>query len=456
MDEPSKSLFWEACGTPGPLRLRVDGDVEGVGSWSLPQPFALIGRDTRADIPLPDEHVSKRHAYLQVIAGRVFYADLGSRTGIRSEGTLRVAGWMDRTRPIEIGPYTFRFDESGSAFSGGAEDPAHLPHLADPWLAGPDDLPAVSLEAINVKSRPSWRLDRVMTLVGSAPGCQLTFSNHELSRFHCSLLRTPLGVWAIDLIGRERIEVNGKEVSFARLEEGDDLRVGPIWFRVRYVSTIGLPSFLGSHPRTGVLAPRPARYFPLPQLPASAMAGESLPAQWIEPAQEPSPILVERSAEPLFELMMQRFDGMQHQMVSVQQQMSDQLHQTMIAMFQMFGVLHRDQMGIVHKELDQIRQITDELKALQTEAQRPTAKEQKEPATPTAPSVEPSGLVHPEPSTKQHREDRPLTPAGAPSRDPSSGSVDEHIHDMLSRRIVELQRERQSRWQRVMGLVVGQ
>ena len=96
MDKQSIDLFREACGMTGPLQLRVD--YPGVADplqWVLYQPFALIGREPRAHLQLDHDEVSRRHAYLQVVAGRVFFTDLESRMGIQWENGSRRTGWLD-------------------------------------------------------------------------------------------------------------------------------------------------------------------------------------------------------------------------------------------------------------------------------------------------------------------------------------------------------------------------
>jgi pSer/pThr/pTyr-binding forkhead associated (FHA) protein len=57
--------------------------------WELRQPFALIGRSAQAGLLLDDPSVSQRHAYLQVVGGRIFCLDLNSRTGLYLGGAPR-------------------------------------------------------------------------------------------------------------------------------------------------------------------------------------------------------------------------------------------------------------------------------------------------------------------------------------------------------------------------------
>ena len=200
---------------------------------------------------------------------------------------------------------------------------------------------------------------------------------------------------------------------------------------------------------------------------------------------------MERTADPLLELMVEQFDRMQQQMCSMQQQTCDQFHQTMMAMFQMFGVMHRDQMDVVHEELAQIHRLSDELKALQSGAaegssqrlssaavarldREPPNNEKREPdqglrrgssappgrvptdsgRAPEDPAAVKTSPV-PDRSLPENAQRRPLRPAVEPSSNRATGITDVRIHEMLSQRIAELQRERQTRWQRLLGLVGG-
>src|SRR5579885_1489483 len=101
--------FLNACGFREPLRLVIDGPrgVEGEPR-TLPQPFAVIGRDPRADVILDDLRVSRRHVYIQAVAGQVFWVDLESRTGTCDGTGTRTSGWLAAGGPLEIGPFVIR------------------------------------------------------------------------------------------------------------------------------------------------------------------------------------------------------------------------------------------------------------------------------------------------------------------------------------------------------------
>src|SRR5438045_8252831 len=116
MSTESMDLFLEACGATGPRELLVEHPgSEEVERRSFRQPFILVGRAPEMDIVLDDAEVSLRHAYLQLIAGRLFCIDLQSRTGVHWDGKPEPRGWVKEGQALGIGPFSGRFLESGQA-----------------------------------------------------------------------------------------------------------------------------------------------------------------------------------------------------------------------------------------------------------------------------------------------------------------------------------------------------
>src|SRR3954452_15814650 len=153
--------------------LHLDLETPAAGRRSLPQPFAVIGRDPRSDVPLDDAQVSRRHAYLQVVAGRVFCADLGSRTGTHWPDGAGTAGWLRADQALRIGPYTLRLR--------GGDPAAPAP--------GALALPEITLEFLSGTIGPThWPLRRALVLVGRSPDCRVCLPAPNVSKYHCSLV----------------------------------------------------------------------------------------------------------------------------------------------------------------------------------------------------------------------------------------------------------------------------
>src|SRR5258708_19011759 len=106
MKQLSLEAFVDACGGGGPLQLDVTPpDGRGPVRQVLHQPFALLGRHERADVCLQDAGVSRRHALVQMIAGRFYCLDLGSRSGTHWDGEGHAHRWISRKAPFRVGPY---------------------------------------------------------------------------------------------------------------------------------------------------------------------------------------------------------------------------------------------------------------------------------------------------------------------------------------------------------------
>jgi pSer/pThr/pTyr-binding forkhead associated (FHA) protein len=198
----------------------------------------------------------------------------------------------------------------------------------------------------------------------------------------------------------------------------------------------------------------------------------------------------------------------------MQQQMFDQFQQAMAMMVQMFGTMHREQMEMVRAELDALHDLTEEFHVLKQElANRtqeqgttvwsalaiapddldgPTTKEPdasakaiaKGPSSLKVTQVDASSAIQPALSASSVREQRSSPTAGLSSLPPSSNpsaaqppteeSRESGFHSQaktngasspadserdsivwLHQRIMTLQRERETRWQKILKLLPG-
>jgi pSer/pThr/pTyr-binding forkhead associated (FHA) protein len=442
-------LFLQACGTVSSLRLEVkDWGDEPAERWIFPQPYVVIGRDGGADLPLNHPQVSRRHAYLQVVGGQIFCVDLASRTGTHWETGPKRAGWMDSEQPIRIGPFQIRPCESGTA-----PTPARMP------------LPGVDLEVWDgIAERAQWRMERVLALVGSSSACNLQLANPEVPRFLCSLLRTPTGTWAIDLEGNG-VSINGTRVRYAKIDDGDELRVGSYTIRFRRCAP-SLPysrdedlttenSRALEAPASNGSAPLRRREMNTPRYTVDRIVPASTPI--VEAGGWPATISLPQTETAVADTFLTHF---REYLGQIQDQMSDQFSQSMMMMAQTFGALFREQMDLVRNELDQIRQLTRELETLRARLQAETVPSapalenahERPPLSPTAPgnTTRPKATA----ATKATAESKP--PLRPPAQEPakSDESLDD-VHALLCQRIAAIQDERQSRWQRILDTVRG-
>jgi pSer/pThr/pTyr-binding forkhead associated (FHA) protein len=523
--------FLTACRAKGPLTLDIEGPgLPGPQRRSFLQPFVLIGRDNRAELMLDHDLVSRRHTYLQVIEGRVFFVDLESRSGtIQGDLTLE-SGWLEPGEALIVGPFTVRLvataggNGDGCAFPAGPGEGELLLPL-NPLLARSSEsaeLPQVKLEfQSHTAGHSIWRMSQVLALVGGSPRCKVRLLDSNVSKLHCALLRTRQGLWILDLMGRGGIMVNGVSVRFSRLGPGDVVELGRVIVRPSFDDSVGRMDSLGG--REGLVPGRePAAVPSLPERHVRAW-GHSAVAMPAEPAY-PTPVRpLERFAtdrpqlsielaasEPALSLLLNHFGQMQ-------QQMLDQFQQSMMMMLQMFNGMHRDQMGLVREELDQLRVLNNEIQSIKTQlAARPAPV--APPSAPQRPAAGPAqGLwgttrpaqpgsgapsipsVYGSPSTQSSfsaasRVPPPIfpeaqrmangtipgtsmppsppkapipqkpQPGAAMSTGPPSGAAGDgtfppleppsgEAHDWLNDRLAAIEHEQQNRWQRIMGLI---
>lgn len=273
VNDPLIARFADACGATGPLDLRVDlagGSVLAEGS--VDQPFTLVGRDDACDVTLSDPEVNMRHAWFQVLGGRVFVVDLGSRTGMSWADGAHGPGWLDVGSPVQIGPFLLHLRSAAS------ERPSSYPTGYNPLTAdnGVKSRPVVALEFRNGRrAKDRWTVNRLLTLIGRASDCKIHLNADDISPYHCGLVSTRTGLWVVDLSGRG-VVVNGERMRVSPLTQNAELWVGRFLIGCQYQTP---PS-----PPTASPSSRP----PTPVPPVVGKSGR-LPATPTSPSRSPLP-----------------------------------------------------------------------------------------------------------------------------------------------------------------------
>ena len=469
--EYSINGFMIACGMTGPLELEVEDRRDGsVERRVYHQPYVLIGRMPAADLPLDHEQVSRRHAYIQVVSGRAYCFDLASRSGMHWDATTYGSGWLDRGRSLKLGPFVIRLSDGVPSSAGSMEDsPDESGGAREPVTTRPRRLPRVALEFLDhPEGLPPWQVTRRLSLVGRSPMCQLLLSGAEVSRFHAALIRSPMGIWVVDLLGgRKGVSVNGRLVRSGLLSDGDEIEVGAHRVLVRYrgrgsgKSSPALPHEAGPPALGSSLAnaatvwpglPSPGGLpFPMPTLPATG--GWSAEGA----ASEVRAMLAGRPPEQV-ELAESLLIPVVHQFGQMHMQMFDQFQQVLVMLFQMFSSMHREQMDLVRDELGQIRRLTADIQTTQKqlqEQQEALAEQKKPPANGTARRSHPSSAGPSDAvatSAESRRQEVP-EPRGEPGV--KEGEAARQLHTVLTQRIASLQKERETRWQKLVRMMSG-
>ena len=431
--------FAAECGLDQPFQVEVS--LKGDGATQVHeyrQPFLLIGRRSGSDLLLDHWLVSRRHAYLQLMDGRFFCVDLGSRTGTHGGDATERSGWVDPIRAIQIGPYSVR---------------PLLPAAVD------RDLPPLPVVTWTISSGAEeesslWTMNRGLALVGKSPACKIRLTEADVSRFHCGLVMTPNGVWAIDLLSQRPILVNGRSVRFARIEPGDELQVGRRTLTADYEIAPrdeSPPAFRPTPPsgRASTVSFDSSTDH-LPALTSSVM----LPGEvWAPPGSFSVPEgAAPPGVDPTVNHLVQQFGAMQ-------QQMFDQFHQTMMMMFEGFAALHRETSTSIRSEFEEVRKLSSEIESLREETSRlaeATTMSFQAPALLKANQHQPSPRNEPtepiKPATKPVPEPQPQ-PKPRPKVTPSPPNPHVDIHAQLCARLNLIAVERQTRWQKILAMM---
>ena len=492
MPQSALELFREACGLRAPLALECQDASRTIGGFvthQLDYPFAIIGRDPRSDVVLHGKEVSRLHAFFQVVDGRVFCIDLNSRTQLRWEGQTeqRTHGQLDPGDTVWIGPYGFR--------QAGTDLPQnHATQGPNPWAFCVSDttdahqLPRAGLDLpIRIgEGDQLWRMDSRLALVGRSESCQLMLRDAHVSRFHASLLRTSKGVWIVDLQSREGVVINGVKVKWAWLQDGDTVRIGQFSFILRYetvpeqISRRDVPLEAGASPTVSSGAAHSGKGGTALAVRSTSRPATPARVAKSSPALTPDVLVPERPRGIFAAVPPQQLAMWQQQM-----QMMESFHQDMILMVQMFVAMHREHRVVIRDELDRVQKLTRELSVLQEKltqtagsaeesrsqgAQRPEQNGGKPDRSGRNRTARAQGVKPPDDA--QPGQSQPAQPpdairrsgAGTPittSTDhtrkavgsPATPAGQAELHSQLTQRITELQRERQSYWQRILSAI---
>jgi pSer/pThr/pTyr-binding forkhead associated (FHA) protein len=491
-------VFLEACGLSTPLTLECDDPGLPAASSIRHDhglPFVIVGRDPSSDFHLNDPLISRRHGYLQVIAGRLYCFDLGSRSQMQWEGAGEPAtkGWLDQSQFIWLGGYRLRWKGEITASAEGGQ-------ILDPLVPDPIDhadnnpLPDAVLELpIRIgASLSTWSIGSRLSVIGRSDTCQLVLADTSISTYHASLVRTPLGVWVVDLLSREGVWVNGTRVRWAWLDDGDTVRIGRFTFVLRYasmpenISRSDVPLDAGAILTASLADPAGNLSGLPPQLTLTRpLAIESREAArsraLIGPYSSGVSPLSLGTSRPGELPRLNDFGGGPSATRDAHMQYLEMIHSEMILMVRMFMTMHREQVGSIRDELDRVQQLTRELEGLQAKLGESSPKAEpaasaranqsrSETRTQTSRTAnrEARSPSSPPPSRTESRE-RPKPPAGkgkeavaanTASRttqashpaESAPGNIDTvTLHTQISARIAELQRERHGYWRKILS-----
>ena len=468
---------------------------------------------------LNDPRISRRHIYIQAVGGWVFWVDLESRTGTQTERGQQKSGWLTGDGFLGIGSYIIRrrataTDRANEAALG--KPPSDLPITA--LACGREPLPEVALEFLNGPSKSTfWPMHRVISMIGSAKSCKFRLTDRTVAPIHASLLRTPAGLWVVDLRGGHSISVNGVPMRCSGLDDGDVLGIGRYRIRVRcrhHDNKLGVRSTDSARVEPNIEAAWQLSRGPekpgllVPNQLAGAVGSLMPPGDMQRPNSTTFPNMIATigmtAQDAILSTRVTQTDVSESALVPLvnqfnmmQQQMFDQFQQAMGMLVQMFGTMHREQMEVIREELDRLHELSKELQELKEELAKPSRQSPQPvelgaaasptvpptlpprvvsaPESPTTPSptrwppiAASAGPTSPIPppslgsllnqSTPQPA--KPVAAGGHPSK-PATPGVQPGAHPdhdavaWIHQRIMTIQSERETRWQKILKLLPG-
>jgi len=180
----------------------------------------LIGRSHSADIILPSDNVSRRHARLYTVDGGCFIEDLGSANGVFVNGRrIHEVVEIEGSAQVRVGDY-------------------HL-HLKSDTTAEKKDDVFCRLRGKNLSVADQvFPITRTVNLLGRGKDCTITVIDPSVSRIHAKLTVERAGTLALeDLKSSNGTFVNGVSVEgVIALSSGDEVRLGNVEFDVEGVA----------------------------------------------------------------------------------------------------------------------------------------------------------------------------------------------------------------------------
>lgn len=313
--------FARACGAGVAVDLRIERtDGMPLAEGQLDVPFSMIGSDPDGEITLIDTAVLQRHACLQVLGGRVLIAALGTTAEVTGPAAGTHFAWLTTTAPVKIGPFQLHLRQPVSV------SPMPLDKGFNPLQPAPAvlaELPKVVMRFLNGRAATGeWTVNRLMTFVGSSPECKISLAAEDVAAHHGYFLLTSSGLWIVDLLTPNGIQVNGNPVRFARLGSGDRLRIGRFEFGFEYPDGEAPP------------IPLPIQHFEQSVSPSQSVVAANL-------ANDPGTAIIRG-------------------------QVVDHFRQSVVEMLESLGEMPREMVAHVHELMEQVDKLNQEVQDLET------------------------------------------------------------------------------------------
>lgn len=210
------------------VRLVLESGAHGERIIECRRVVTLLGSRPGCKVHLKHRNVSPLHAAIVNDGVDVHVLDLNSEQGTLLNSLKLESERVHDGDLLTLGPWAFRLDV----------------HAADAAVASgpPHDLPGVSLDPtpriVALEHVASGRIlhpRRMVCTLGRRTGCDIVIEDVRVSRVHCLMMRYFGHPAVFDLLSHNGTRVNGQEVGFHPLNDGEIIALGETQFRVRLV-----------------------------------------------------------------------------------------------------------------------------------------------------------------------------------------------------------------------------
>ena len=207
-------------------KIIVERAGKKVQEAALSDKTLSVGRESGNDLVLPGPSVSRRHVRIESSAGGYRIVDLGSGNGVLKDGERVPELDIKPGTVVTLGEYTLRFELD--AQSAGAAEAQAKPVL---------------LILIGGGDRIAYPVVHSETVVGRSSAAAIRVSETLVSSSHFKIVKRGSVFALVDLGSENGTYVNGVRVKEKELEQGTQIRVGPLTF---YFAAAGVEPEPGS------------------------------------------------------------------------------------------------------------------------------------------------------------------------------------------------------------------
>src|SRR3954470_5768926 len=195
-----------------PPTLTPTGHFAGKPTLPISRSVTLIGSRKQARLQLISSTVSQNHALIVNADSGPYVRDLASREHTFVNGIQVRESPLADGDEIQVGRFTFRFNESpnAGAVTAGKEPPPPAPS-AKIDVDGSD-------VAINIEGKS--------VLIGRRETCDLSLQEETASTTHAIVFEMDGHRYIRDLASRTGTFVNGKQIHQVELSSGDEIKIG--------------------------------------------------------------------------------------------------------------------------------------------------------------------------------------------------------------------------------------